>query len=223
MFEYDPPAAARLLATLEPFLASTAVREAVPDRPEARLARIRQLQRVGRKEEANVGLDQALERWPEELAIRGMAAERAYVDRNWRELARLLPTDEVYPDTFDSAPLYIYRSRTRASADDADGARADLDRAVELGGHRPWILNMVGDAWLEMERPELARGIWTRAMHASASESAELRAASTRRLARLAETQGQAGTALRLWRDVIELIPEDEEASRRIARLEIDR
>jgi tetratricopeptide (TPR) repeat protein len=219
MFEYDPPAAARLLATLEPFLTISAARDAVPDSPKAWLARIKQLSRESRIEDANLVLVEALDRWPTDLPLRGLAAERAMIAKDWGEVARLLPSDEIYPNTTESAILYIFRCRARAIANDPVGAQADLESAIVQGGHRPWVLIMAGDAWLALDRPDRAEEIWTRALHAATGESAELRADCLSRLARLAERKGQNGTALRLWRRVLELLPDDDEASQSIARL----
>ena len=223
MFDYDPPAAARLLATLEPFLAISAVRNTVPDTPEAWLARIHELRRGERFADASTLVDEALERWPQDLPIRGLAAERAMIVKDWDSLARLLPPDELLPNTPESAILYIYRCHARTALNDRSGAQADLLRAISLGGHRPWVLIMVGDAWLELDHPDRAREAWTQALYATPGESIELRAKSLRRLARLAELRGQSGTASRHWRNVLDLLPDDDEASGRIGRLEINR
>lgn len=82
---------------------------------------------------------------------------------------------------------------------------------------------MAGDAWLALSRPDSAKDVWTQALHATPTDSIELRGESLRRLARLAESQGQGGTALRMWRDLRDLIPDDREATGRIEQLEIDR
>ena len=220
MFGYDPNAAARLLAVLEPYLPPDALLQALPQTPAAWLARAAVLDGAGRTGEASSLIDEGVERWPSSLDLRARAAGRAAAAGDWIRLERLVPSDLALTDDPASAVLLIHRARLRARNGDVPGAAADLERGTDLAGDTPWLLLAAGDGWLALDRPERSRQVWNRALHASPDGTGGDRAEALRRLARLEEREGRSGTALRLWHELLALVPGDAEATARAGELE---
>ncbi len=70
-----------------------------------------------------------------------------------------------------------------------------------------------------MGRLDDARHVWSQALFGLTPASKPRRRGVLRRLASLEEEQGQPGTALRHWRAILEMDPEDLEARERVANL----
>ncbi len=220
MFLYAPGEGAAALADIEPFVADDRLEDGLPSAPSAWLAWSVRLRETGRHEEADRRLAALLARWPEAIDARrtaaGISASRDRID----ELTRLVPPSFTLQATRESAPLYAYRARSKAAAHDAAGARADALRAIELSGGDPWELTLAGDALAPIE-PTLARDYWTRALYRFSAKPATKDAAIwlRLRLARLDDREGRAGDALRGWRSILAVSPDNVEARRRVAEL----
>ncbi|MDH3786919.1 MAG: hypothetical protein OEV00_16530, partial [Acidobacteriota bacterium] len=111
MFQFDAPAAARLLLEIEPWLYAGELDDALPDDPEAWLAWYGRLRREGRSKSSLPVMAQLRRRWPDFLAAR--VAEALQVNRAGDDLTlrRLLPADERLPETRAAAPLHALRGR----------------------------------------------------------------------------------------------------------------
>ena len=218
MFEYDAGAASRLLALAEPLVARRQVEQAVAETPEAWREWARQLRQLGRGEEAGEWFERGLERWPEDLPLLVQVAGRTARANDWEKLDGLL-RERTLPDEPGAAILYVYRARLHGRAGNPDGAASDLTTAVRLASRSTSVHIQAGNAYLAMGAAADARRSWNRALFLLEQGQDDRRSSVLRRLARLEEAQGRHGTALRHWRAVLRLAPDDEEARRRIAAL----
>jgi tetratricopeptide (TPR) repeat protein len=116
-------------------------------------------------------------------------------------------------------PLFTYRAQLKSRNGDVDGARADVETALRLGGETHSALLLAGDALNALGDYAQARRRWRGALYALPQEETAVRKALLVRLAGLEERHGEPAAALRLWRSVLALDPDHEEASRRIDRL----
>lgn len=219
MFAYDPRSAADLLLRLEGLLLPAQVEAAVAGIPEALLAWSHQLRIRGRPEEADAWLDRAHARWPDHLPTVRQVAARAVRRADWEALGALFPPGLVLPEEAGSAPLLAYRARLRAERGDAAGAAADASRALELAGERPHVGILAGDALEAAGEHDRARSVWNRVLFSLGDRSDPARRNLLLRLARLEDRHGRPATALRLWRSLLELDPEQTEARRRVDEL----
>jgi tetratricopeptide (TPR) repeat protein len=219
MFEYDPKAAGGLLAAAEPLLREEQVPLALPERPEAWLAWSRELYLQGRRQESEDWLERGHLRWPENLPLLKGYAAGLIRGARMEELATLFPEGGALPDQPEAAPLYAYRAHYKGMKGDVGSAREDLARALELGdgGHR--LLLDAGGAYESIGDFDEARRQWHAALFSLPSEKTLERMQLILRLARLEERQGEPAAALRLWRRLLEIDPDHEEARRRIAAL----
>jgi len=219
MFGHDPARAARLLAQIEPGVYASQLESGLPDSPGAWLAWSERLSEEGRPDEAREWLERCNQRWPDYLpALRRVAAiAAASADRG--TLERLFPADRHFSDEPGIAGILTYRARLRAMAGDLPAAEADLSRALALAGDDRTVALLAGDAYAEAGNSDAARTVWHRGLFELPAADRELRVQLLKRLARLEMKGGHSGTALRLWRSVVELAPEDAEAATRIEEL----
>jgi tetratricopeptide (TPR) repeat protein len=218
IFAYDPSAAARLLAELEPFAEARDLDGAIPDDPAAWLAWSRQLRRSGRDAESEGRLREALDRWPDHLPTVAAFAERAVARADWNALGRVLPSNPLPAGGAIDSTILAYRARWRAQTGDVEGARADAEEAVRQAGTISAILTLAGDAMAAASAPVRARELWTRALHGlpRGDSQRSTRVALWTRLARLEERHGRPADAMRAWRAVTEIEPGNAEARRRL-------
>jgi tetratricopeptide (TPR) repeat protein len=218
MFDYDPPAAARLLLSLEPLLESAAIRDALPPRPAAWLAWAIELRRAGRPEDAEACVREAFARWPGDPATMGAMAEQAVLRKDWIVLRTVFATD--LPARRDAATCIAlaYRARLRAEQGDLAGAKADADDAVRGSGSDVAVVLLAGDAMAAAGLLDEARAQWSRALYpiARGEQSRKTRAGILARLAWLADRDGKPADSLRAWRAVIEADPDDAVARKRV-------
>jgi tetratricopeptide (TPR) repeat protein len=219
MFDYDPTAAAGLLAAVEPLLLDVDAGDGLAHTPVAWLAWAAELQRAGRNDEAESWLERAHDAWPDDLAIVQQLASRALYRGDLERLAAILPAGLDDLDAPEVAPLLTFRARLKAGRGDRDGARRDVDRALALRGDNVTVQMLAGDAYLALGDPEAARRVWNRARYALAGDDTANRRALLRRLARLEHDHGEPAVALGLWRALLEIAPDDPEARERIAEL----
>ena len=219
MFGYDPPSASGLLEMLEPFLGPDLARSAVPDAPEAWLAWSERLAAAGHAADAQDWLARGRTRFPGNLAIRAALASRALARGDWSTLEEILPPGEPIPPSPESARLFAYRARLRAQRGDASGARADALEAEALGGNA--LLLVVGDALAAIADLDGARARYSRALYRIPAEprNRAARISLLLRLARLEERRGRSGEALRRYRAVLEIDPEQPEARGKVAAI----
>jgi len=220
IFAFDAVEASSALSDVEPFVPGGRVEDAIPDDATAWLAWSRRLRALGREREADERLDASLRRWPDDLSIRAAAAEIAAGRGRLADLARLVPPGLAIPEDAGHAALIAYRARSREDSGDPAGARRDALLAAALSDDAPWILALSGEAIVGTDAA-LARDLWTRARFALESgREADARFWIDARLARLDEREGKASDALRRWREVLALRPDDAEAKARVADLD---
>ena len=219
MFGYDHGSAARLLIQMQPMVYDDQLAEALPHDAAAWHAWFQALSREGRSEEADRWLVEAYARWPEDLPILQNMAARALRSSDAGALARLFPVSLAIPDDPAAAALLTYRARFRATEGELTGARKDLQRALELDGNDVTVQILAGEAFEEIGDYDEARRLWSTALFTLAPNASDTRRAVLVRLARLEQGHGEPATALRLWRQVLETDPENEEARRRIRTL----
>jgi len=218
MFNYDAGAASRLLALAEPLVAPKQVEQAVAETPEAWRAWARQLRQLGRAEEAGEWFERGFERWPEDLALLVQVAGRTSRANDWGKLDGLL-WERTLPDEPRAAVLYVYRARLHVRAGNPDGAASDLTTALHLASRSASVHLQAGSAYMAMGAADDARRSWNRALFLLGQGQDVSRSNILRRLGRLEEESGQHGTALRHWRALLVLTPDDAEARRRVAEL----
>ncbi|HXV75989.1 MAG TPA: tetratricopeptide repeat protein [Candidatus Polarisedimenticolaceae bacterium] len=219
MFQYDAAAAARLLGQLGFLLTEEQSAAAVADRPEAWLAWARRLREIGRGEEADRWVVRGNARWPDDLGLLVPAVEQAARAGDWARVARLLPADRTIPLVPDAAILYAYRSRARNRAGQTAAAVEDAATAVRVGRDYATVLAYAGDAYAELGDAVEARTVWSRALFLTPPDATDYRLRILLSLARLEERDGRPATALRHWRSVLVVDPDNDEARRRIAAL----
>jgi len=220
IFAFDAVEASSALSDVEPFVPGGRVEDAIPDDATAWLAWSRRLRALGREREADERLDASLRRWPDDLSIRAAAAEIAAGRGRLADLARLVPPGLAIPEDAGHAALIAYRARSREDSGDPAGARRDALLAAALSDDAPWILALSGDAIVGTDAA-LARVHRSRARFALESgREADARFWIDARLARLDEREGKASDALRRWREVLALRPDDAEAKARVADLD---
>jgi len=218
MFEYDLDGAVRVLGRLEPFVAPDGARAGLADAPEAWLAWAAHLRGADRPGDADLWLAATHERWPGDVTAIRMLAARAVARGDFDELARLV--DGVEPPAERAhAALWVYRARLAIARGDAAAAASDLEVATDLAGDAPPVLAVVADGWERLGRAERAREAWTRALFELGGRAPSTAAGLHARLARLEESEGRAGAALRHWREALALDPEHAEARRSVGRL----
>lgn len=215
MFAYDPGAAARLLARVEPLL-GTGVDSGLPDRPEAWLAWSSQLREDHRAAEADATLELTYSRWPQHLPTLQQLAARASRARDWKALGTLFPDGRELPDLPAAAPALLYRARLKAARQDPEGARQDIDRALALDGDARLVQILAGEACESLGAVEEARRHWSHALFGLRPGDLATRQLLLLRLARLEDRHGQPAAALRLWQSLIQLDPGHAEARRRV-------
>ena len=217
LFADAPEHAALVLSEIEPFLTAEAVEASLPDLPAAWYARSGRLRQSGRAPEADRLLAALLERWPDDLRARLLAGQIAAGRGEADALSRLVPPDLAVPEDRAHAALLALRARTRAAAGDGAGARRDAARASALAPDNPWVVTASGDA-LEGIDTDAARSYWTRALYLHGREESArgARVSTLCRLARLDEREGRAVSALRRWRQVLDLDRAHREAARRV-------
>lgn len=219
MFGYDAPAAARLLLEIEPLLPAGRLEEALAPSGDAWLAWARTLRRAGRGADADASLADARALWPTHVGLLVEAGASAYGAGNVRALGNLLPPDEALPDDPRAAFLYLYRAVVAAERGDPARARADLRRGLGLAPRNDWLRVVGGDVLLTLGAEDEALAMWSGLRYSVPGEAQGTRIAVLRRIARVDEARGQAGAALRSWREILSLAAEDAEARRRVAAL----
>jgi Flp pilus assembly protein TadD len=220
MFGYDPDAAARLLGELEPFLSAEETSAAIPDVPTSWLARFRALRGADRKSEADALIEQAFRRWPGDGEVRLLYATLAHDRADWGSVFRALPPSEPIPEGRDASRLQAYRARARLERGDVEGALGDVAAALASGASDVRTLMAAAAVQEHAETPEAARDSLNRALFLlGATGRTTERLAILVRLARLEQRRGEASSALRAWRSVLELAPDHAEARRRVDEL----
>lgn len=217
MFRYDPTAAARLLSEVEPLLPPDRLAGAIPDDPDAWIEWIARLRDADRPDLARAWLQRARARWPGHLVILDYLASTAMRERDWAELARLFPPDQILPKETAAARLFCYRARLRAEQGDSERARSDVETALGLQRDSVETLYHAGDVLESLGDVGAARRQWTRALHMlSSGSSSATRVNLLVRLAHLEDREGSPAAALRRWREVLGIDPDHAEARRRV-------
>lgn len=219
MFEYDPDSAAGLLARMEPLVDPGRIAGVLGDSPRAWLSWEHELRTRGRTDDAAVVLEEAHRRWPEDLAVTERLAAAAARRRDWAALRALFPAGAGPPGLAGSAILTAYRAIARATDRDEAGAREDLHAALRLDGGSSTVQMLAGDACLILGDWSEARRLWGAALFAVRPKDTLLRLSILLRLARLEQEHGEPAAALRMWRSVLEIQPDHDEAHRRIDEL----
>jgi tetratricopeptide (TPR) repeat protein len=220
MFAFDAAAASGLLSEMEPQLSAVQLVSAIPDLPEAWWAWCQHLRRSpGRMEHGDQCMEQASDRWPQNLRMLIQVTGRAAEQQDWGRLAELLPQDRELPDEPLTAQLLTYRARLRTASGDQASAYQDLDRAITLAGSSSSFQILAGDAYAALDDPEEARKQWKLAMRSLPVNAVHSRRDVLLRMARLEDRFGLAATALRIWESVLDLEPDHPEATRRVREL----
>lgn len=220
MFGYDAPAAAELLAQVEPLLFSEQVVLGLPDDPDAWAAWSRELRGAERIDEADAWVERAFQRWPDHLPTMRPLAARAARLRDWDRLAELLPPGRALPEERAAGSLLGSRALLEAHRGDTAAAVQDIESALALDGDSSSTLLLVGDAFEELGQGEEARRHWTRGLYQlSPTAPTFIRRELLLRLARLEDREGEPARALRHWRSVLEIDARHPEARRRIEDL----
>jgi len=220
VFAYAPDDAAKTLADVEPWVPAERLEEGIPATPKAWLAWSTRLRETGRDREADRRLSELLLRWPGDLDALAVAASAAASRDRIDELRRLVPPTLALPDEERAASLFAFRARSHAAAGNQTAAKDDAARAIALSRGNPWVYALAGDALVDVE-PAMARDYWSRGLYRlPATPGARDAAVWFRfRLARLDDREGRGGDALREWRAILALRPDDAEAKHRIASL----
>ncbi len=219
MFGFDHAAAAALLGQAEKFLGTGLAELAVPDTPAALLAWSRELSKYGRQEESAAWLERAHQRFPGNFEILAQVAESMVQSGDWAGLETLFFTGTPLTESRETASLMIYRARARLYKGDVQGARNDIERALQLGGNAAYLQTLAGDAYFQMGAFDEAKRNWNAALFQIGADQVDRRRYLLLRLARLEDRHGRPAAALRMWRQLLEIDPEHEEARRRIAAL----
>jgi tetratricopeptide (TPR) repeat protein len=219
MFSYDAPAAARLLLEIEPLVPAGRAADVPVASPTALLAWSRVLDQAGRREEADAVLVAARSRWPADLDLLVEAAARAYRTHDLPRLGKLLGPELALPRDRRAGMLHTYRALVAARLGDANAARSDVERALDLDPDNTGLRILAGDALETLGAIDDAVALWTAVRFTAQDAPVATRVAALRRLARVDERRSRAGSALRLWREVLALAPADPEAERRVAAL----
>ncbi len=219
VFEFDPRAAARLLAEIEPSLMGTPVERGIPSTPDAWLAWSIRLHELGRTDEGTTRLTDASLRWPDHLPTLERIASRAARMDDWETLERLFPGDREFPELPAAAPVLLQRARVRAHRGEGAECLGDVQEAFRLGGSTPLHRVLAGEAHALRGAPEEARRQWGRALAALPAGADPLRVRILRLLARLEEQEDRPADALRYWQALLGLDPDHAEAKRHIAAL----
>jgi tetratricopeptide (TPR) repeat protein len=218
MFGYDRRAAARLLAALEPLLVGQPIDAGLPDDADAALAWSVRLRELGRRDEADAVLRRIHGTWPGHRPSLLILAVDAVTRGDFRDLERLLP-DDLALDDADAVPLALLRARRLARAGERERARAEIDGALVLAADSAWAHTLAGDALFEMGADDEARRLWTRALYGLPRDNEPARRHLLVSLAELERRQGRPAEALRHWRAVLALDPDDLEARHAAAEL----
>ena len=215
MFDYDAPRAAETLAQLESLVLGARLEAGLPATPQAWVAWAKELREAGRRDEARAWFGEAHARWPENVPALVETAGAAFARRDWLALEALLPPGKLLPETAEAAPLHAWRASLRLHLEDAEGARADLARALTLSDGASTRL-LAGEVFEQAGDFERARAEWNRALHTLGPGRGSMRSALLLRLARLEDRRGRPAAALELWRELLALDPAHREARRRI-------
>jgi tetratricopeptide (TPR) repeat protein len=219
MFGYDRASAAELLARFEHLLTADQIEQAIPPSPEAWLAWSAQLKERGRREDSVAWLVGAHQRWPDDLAVLELMAERLARLEDWEALGALFTPSRDLPETAEVAPLIAYRALARGMNGDPAGARQDIVVALRAGGESIALRVLAGDVYAGLEDFGEARRLWNRALFELETRQVVRRQAVLLRLARLEREHGEPAAELRLWRSVLQIDPDHVEARRRIQEL----
>lgn len=219
MFDYDPGAASRLLLRAEPLIPAATLPDGLPDDPDAWSAWFLTLKRAGRTEDAERWMVETYERWPDHLPTLQNMADRAVRADDLEALARLFPSGLVLPPVPAAAPVLAYRARFKGALGDLAGAREDLREAVRLGDGAASVSILAGEGHAAIGDVEEARRLWSTVLYSIPATATETRTAVHLHLARLEQRHGEAAVALRHWRSVLELQPDNAEANARVEEL----
>jgi tetratricopeptide (TPR) repeat protein len=187
--------------------------------PDAWLAWFKELRRTGYVDESHRWLDKAHERWPDHLPTLKETAAKLAGQGDWKALAELLPPERILPDEPDAALILTYRARLKRHLGDVPGGRQDLARALGIAGDSEAVRILSGDAYLALDDIAEARKLWRSVLFTMDPQAEQARAGIILRLARLEDRHGEPAAALRMWRQLLEIDPEHQEAKRRIAAL----
>lgn len=219
MFDYDPDAAADLLARLEPVIWSEPLERGLAERPAAWLAWARRIADDGRGDESRRLLAEAVRRWPDDPGVLRQLAAQAVRRRAWDDVLALAPPDADLPASATGSELRVYRGQARCATGDLAGGLEDLSGAPAPKDGSAFFRMVRGDALQTCGREDEARVQWLRALHSADDQAPAIRVGLRLRLARLEERRGEASTALRHWRAVLDLEPDNAEARERIGLL----
>jgi len=215
MFVYDPRSAAELLAEIRPFLSERETAETVPDLPSAWLEWSGRLRALEEHEESEAWLEQAHQRWPDDLQILENLALRVWWSRDPSRLVGLLARREDLPVRQQTGSLIALRAVARARAGDSEAARRDVETARGLDPDDLRTTIFCADALERLGDTAAARDRWTRAAFVAGRDD-PLELLALVRLARLEDRAGSPASALRAWRAVLAIDGNHDEARRRI-------
>jgi len=218
MYGYDAEAASGVLATLRPFVDPDRLRNGLPDAPDAWRSWADRLARDGRPEESVATLESGLERWPDDLGLLTALALRRTRTRDAAGLLSLLGPREI-PGGSDSALLRVLRAQALAWNGDDVAARADLESAYGDAPDDLDVLRHGGDVWDALDEPDRARRWWNRGRFLVPSSNPAGQAPFASRVALMEDRRGRPVEALRAWRVVLSLDPDNEFARKRIREL----
>lgn len=219
MFGYDPDGAASLLGALRPSLYVSEIEEALPPAPEAWLRWAQHLRSRNQADDADEWVRRAYSRWPGHPGVLHQMCVLALRRGEPETLAGLFPPSRRLPDEPAAAPALACSALAGALAGDPDRARSDVGRALELGGDDASVLSLAGEVYLALGARDDARRVWNRALYLLADTARAPRIRLLLHLARLEQEYGEPAAALRLWRSVLEIDPDHEEARRGIEEL----
>lgn len=219
IFRYDPGEGAEVLFRVAPGGLDPVEAGALPRDVEAWLAWSRELRRQGRHEDSAMWIDRAASEWPTDPRVLHLAAGAALRRGDWGRLDELFGSIGPLPRTREAAYARIMRARWLAHGGDADAALAEIDDALRSAPESASLLANAGDAFWQLTRPDDARRAWTRALYQTPRDASAARARLHASLARLEEIHGKPAQALRHWRSVLDLRPDDGEAAARVDAL----
>jgi tetratricopeptide (TPR) repeat protein len=219
MFGYDGPAAAKLLWQVKVLLTDAQLREALGENPGAWHAWYRQLWSEDLRDEALLWLEEGHARWPTHPQLLQRMAAKAIRSGDWESLAAMFANAGSLAEERELAVLFAYRARARAMGGRDRDAGEDLAIALRLDGDNSLLQVYAGEAYAALGDIEQARRQWNRARFGLPPDATQPRRRVLVLLARLEDAHGRPTTALRLWREVLELDPAHNEARRRVEDL----
>jgi tetratricopeptide (TPR) repeat protein len=218
MFAFDAESASDVLSTIRPFVADDRLREGLPDSPEAWLAWSERSFRDGDTERSVSILEEAFARWPDRTDVLTALCRSRVRSGDVSGIVELLDGRTVARGA-DTALLRVFVAQSLARQSAGSRSRAELEAAYEDAPNDLDVLRHGGDVWDDLDEPDIARRWWNRGRYLVPASNPKGRLQFVVRTAMMEDRRGRQLEALRAWRAVLDLDPENDFARARIREL----